>query len=409
MDAGVREQIRADFPTLSRDVRDGIRLVYLDSAATAQKPQQVLDAEEAFYRLHNANIHRGIHQLAEEATAAYEDARKRIASFIGAAHSHEVIFTRNATESLNLVAQSWGRSKLEAGDRILLTVMEHHSNLVPWQMLSSELGLQLEYVPVTTDGQLDRTVMQDLLGHAPKLVGFTHMSNMLGTINPVGELTELAHDAGALVVVDGAQGVPHLPVDLAELDVDFYAFSGHKMCGPTGIGVLYGKEALLESMPPFLGGGDMIRRVTLEGFTSNDLPYKFEAGTPAIAQAIGLGAAVDYLVSLGMDAILQHERWITAKAMDALEQIPGLTLLGPPVDQRGGVLSFVFDDIHPHDVAQVLDRYGVAVRAGHHCAMPLHDAFELPASTRASFYLYNDEKDLDMLVQGLHEVLRIFG
>lgn len=409
MKPGIREQIRADFPTLSREVRPGTRLVYLDSAATAQKPEQVLGAVDAFSRKHNANIHRGIHQLAEEATAAYEAARAGIAAFIGTSHPHELIFTRNATESLNLVAQSWGRSNLSPGDRVLLTVMEHHSNLVPWQMLAEELDLTLEYVPVLPDGRLDIDVMQDQLSHGPRLVGFSHMSNMLGTINPVADLTRMAHDAGAVVVVDGAQGVPHLPVNLRELDVDFYAFSGHKMCGPTGIGVLYGKESFLDAMPPFLGGGDMIRRVTLEGFTTNELPYKFEAGTPAIAQAVGLGAAVDYLQAIGMDVIQEHEKTITAKAMEALGNIPGLKVLGPDLEQRGGVLSFVFDDVHPHDVAQILDRHGVAVRAGHHCAMPLHDAFGLPATTRASFYLYNDESDLDMLVHALHDVLRIFG
>ncbi|MBN2554385.1 MAG: cysteine desulfurase [Anaerolineales bacterium] len=402
-------KIRADFPTLSRETKPGTRLVYLDSAATAQKPKQVLAAVNAFYEQENANIHRGIHQLAEEATASYEHARNRIADFIGTGKSHQLIFTRNATESINLVAQSWGRANLSPGDRILLTVMEHHSNIVPWQMLAAEKDLHIDYVPITQDGRLDLDQYASLLEHEPRIVAFTHVSNMLGTINPVDQMTTMAHQSGAIVVVDGAQAVPHLPVCIDALDVDFYAFSGHKMCGPTGIGVLYGREALLEAMPPFLGGGDMIRRVTLEGFATNDLPYKFEAGTPAIAQAIGLGAAVDYLKAIGMEKIHAHERELTALALERLAPIPGLTILGPDLVHRGGVIAFVFEDIHPHDVAQILDMHGIAVRAGHHCAMPLHDALGLPATTRASFYLYNDESDLDALVQGLYDVVRVFG
>jgi cysteine desulfurase/selenocysteine lyase len=362
-----------------------------------------------YYRKSNANIHRGVHTLAEEATAAYEDARQKIATFINARFTEEVVYTRNATESINLVAYTWARANLKAGDVIVLTEMEHHSNLVPWQILSAEKGVRLEFIPVAEDGLLDQAAYKKLLELKPRLVSFAHMSNVLGTITPAKEMIQLAHQAGALTVLDGAQSVPHFAVDVQDLDVDFLAFSGHKMCGPTGIGVLYGKKALLEAMPPFMGGGDMIRRVYLRSFAPNDVPHKFEAGTPAIAEAIGLGAAVDYLTAIGMDQIAAHEREITTYALQNLGEIPGLHILGPEAKYKGGVVSFSMDGLHPHDVAQVLDGYGIAVRAGHHCAMPLHDKYNLPATTRASFYLYNTLSEVDLLVQGLYKVKDLFG
>jgi cysteine desulfurase/selenocysteine lyase len=362
-----------------------------------------------FYENHNANIHRGVHRLAEEATEAYEEARRRIAAFIGAARPRQIVFTRNATEAINLVSHSWGRTNLKAGDIVLLTEMEHHSNIVPWQMLAAERGLRLEFVPVTDDGKLDLDAYRRLLGLGPRLVGFTQMSNMLGTINPVREMTELAHQAGAVVLVDGAQSVPHMPVDMASLDVDFLAFSAHKMCGPTGIGVLYGRESLLEAMPPFLGGGDMIKRVRLGEFKANDLPYKFEAGTPAIAEVIGFGAAVDFLSEIGMQAIRSHEQEIISYALERLAEVPGVRVFGPEPAQRGAVASFTLDGTHPHDVAQILDDRGIAVRAGHHCAMPIHEKFGVPATTRASFYLYNTQPEVDRLVEALYRVKEIFS
>jgi len=403
------ETIRRDFPILDREVHSGVKLVYLDSTATSQKPGVVIEAMDRYYRQTNANIHRGVHTLAEEATADYESARQRIAKFIGARHAREVIYTRNTTESINLVAYSWGRANLKAGDVVILTEMEHHSNLVPWQMLSEELGVRLEFILVTLDGRLDLEEFGRLLELRPKLVAFTHMSNVLGTINPAKQIIQMAHAAGALVLVDGAQSVPHFPVDVQDLDADFLAFSGHKMCGPTGIGILYGKEALLEAMPPFMGGGDMIRRVYLRSFAPNELPYKFEAGTPAIAEVVGLGAAVDYLSAIGMDAVAAHEHAVTTYALERLSEVSGLSLMGPEAAARGGVAAFTLMDIHPHDVAQILDTEGVAVRAGHHCAMPLHDKFHIPASTRASFYLYNTRAEVDQLVDGLEKVKRIFG
>jgi cysteine desulfurase/selenocysteine lyase len=403
------ERLRAEFPVLRREVSPGVPLVYLDSAATAQKPRAVIAAMSSFYENQNANIHRGIHRLAEEATAAYESARERIAAFVGAPSPKQVIFTRNATESINLVAHTWARANLKAGDVILLTEMEHHSNLVPWQMLAAERGLHLEFVPVTDDGRLDLEAYRELLSHGPGLVAFTQMSNMLGTINPVAEMTSWAHTAGALVLVDAAQSVPHMPVNAGALDVDFLAFSGHKMCGPTGIGVLVGRLDLLEAMPPFLGGGDMIRRVHLRDFTPNEVPYKFEAGTPAIAEAIGLGAAVDFLTGIGMQEVHLYERGLIAYALDRLSEIPGVRVFGPQADQRGGVASFTMDEAHPHDVAQILDSLGIAVRAGHHCAMPIHEKYGIPATTRASFYLYNTSQEVDRLVDGLYKVKHTFA
>lgn len=404
------QKIREDFPILRREVRPGVQLVYLDSTATAQKPEQVLRVMEEYYRRHNANIHRGLHTLAEEATEAYEAARSKIADFIGAEHPRQVIFTRNTTEAINLVAYSWGRSQLKAGDLIVLTEMEHHSNLVPWQMLSAERGVRLEYIPVGPDGLLDLDAYQRLLEMQPRLVSFTQMSNVLGTINPGREIIAAAHRAGALALVDAAQSVPHLPVDVQELDADFLAFSAHKMCGPTGIGVLYGREQLLADMPPFLGGGDMIKKVTLQSFVANSLPYKFEAGTPAIAEAIGFGAAVDYLKGLGMEAVVAHEQEITAYALDRLAEVSGLAVIGPgEAEKKGAVLSFAIEGIHPHDVAELLNSDGIAVRAGHHCAMPLHQKYNLPATTRASFYLYNTRDEVDLLVQSLEKAKRLFA
>ena len=403
------DKVRRDFPILDREIRPGVKLVYLDSTATAQKPQAVLDAMDTYYRMNNANIHRGVHTLAEEATAGYEAAREKIARFIGAKSTREVIYTRNATESINLVANTWGRANLKAGDLVILTEMEHHSNLVPWHMLLAERGIRLEFIPVTPEGLLDLDEYRKLLSQQPKLVSFTHMSNVLGTINPAKEMIRLAHEAGALAMVDGAQSVPHFKVNVQDLDVDFLAFSGHKMCGPTGFGILFGKEKLLNEMPPFMGGGDMIRKVFLRSFAPNSLPYKFEAGTPAIAEAIGLGAAVDYLSSVGMDAIAAHEHAITQYALDRLSEVSGLSLFGSLKENRGGVTAFTFRGIHPHDVAQILDTEGVAVRAGHHCAMPLHDKFQIPATTRASYYLYSTTAEVDRLISGLEKVKRLLG
>jgi cysteine desulfurase/selenocysteine lyase len=401
--------IRADFPILEREVHPGKKLVYLDSTATSQKPVVVLDAMDHYYRFSNANVHRGVHTLAEEATALYEEARDKVAAFIGAVKSREIVFTRNTTESINLVAYTWGRTFLKDGDVIILTEMEHHSNLVPWQILAAEKNLRLEFIPVTNDGYLDLETYQHLLKLNPKLVAFTHMSNVLGTITPAKRIVALAHQAGALALIDGAQSVPHFPVDVRDLDADFLAFSGHKMCGPTGIGVLYGKEALLEAMPPFMGGGEMIKKVYLRSFTPNEIPHKFEGGTPAIAEAVGLGAAVDYLNKIGMKNIAAHEHEIIAYALERLNEFPGVKVLGPDADHKGGVAAFTFEGVHPHDVAQILDSEGVAVRAGHHCAMPLHDKFGLPATSRASFYLYNTHEEVDALVNGLEKVMKIFG
>lgn len=403
------DRIRLDFPVLTREVRPGVKLVYLDSTATAQKPVSVIQAMEQYYRLSNANIHRGVHTLAEEATAMYEEAREKIAAFIGARKPREVIFTRNTTESINLVAYSWGGKHLRPGDLIVLTEMEHHSNLVPWQMLAERSGARLEFIPVTSDGLLDMEIFQQLLSLSPRLVAFTHMSNVLGTINPAKQMIAAAKAAGAVTLVDGAQSVPHFAVNVQELDVDFLAFSAHKMCAPTGIGVLYGREPLLEAMPPFLGGGDMIRKVLLRSFAPNDLPHKFEAGTPAIAEAVGFGAAIDYLNSVGMDRVTAYEHELVAYGMERLSEIPNLSMIGPGADQRGGVISFTLGDIHPHDVAQILDREGIAVRAGHHCAMPLHQKFGLTATTRASFYLYSTREEIDCLAAGLLKVLAVFS
>lgn len=400
---------RADFPVLAREIKPGVPLVYLDSTATSQKPAAVIEAMNDYYRLSNANIHRGVHTLAEEATALYEGARERIARFINAASPQEIVYTRNTTEAINLVAYTWGRANVKAGDVVVITEMEHHSNIVPWQMLAAEKGARLAVIPVTDDGELNLSNLDGILAQSPKLVCLTHMSNVLGTINPVADIAARAHAAGALVLVDGAQSAPHLSVDVQTLGADFLAFSGHKMCGPTGIGVLWGRRDLLDAMPPFLGGGDMIRRVTLTGFRVNDLPHKFEAGTPAIAEAVGLGVAVDYLSSIGMRAIGQHEQEIIAYALERLEEVPGVKVYGPRAERKGGVAAFTLDGVHPHDIAQILDVRGIAVRAGHHCAMPLHDRFGLAATARASFYLYNTQSEVDSLVEGLYEVKKVFA
>jgi len=409
-DTNVRaiSDIRNDFPILSRKVH-GKPLVYLDSTASSQKPRAVIEAMSVYYETYNANVHRGVYEISEEATAAMEKARVKVARFINARQSKQVIFTRNTTESINLVAYSWGNANIATGDVIVLTEMEHHSNLVPWQLLAQRTGARLEFIPVTDDGLLRLDVYEQLLQQHPKLVAFTHMSNVLGTINPVQTMIAQAHAVGTIVLVDAAQSVPHLPVDVQALDADFLCFSGHKMLGPTGIGVLYGKRDLLEAMPPFMGGGEMIRTVGLRQSTWNDLPWKFEAGTPAIAEAIGLGAAVDYLNALGMNNVLQHEQELTHYAMQQLQEVPGLTIYGPKAEQRGGVLSFTLGDIHPHDLASILDQEaGVAVRAGHHCAQPLMERFGLAATARASFYVYTIKEEVDALVQGLHRAIHIF-
>ncbi len=401
--------IRADFPILDQEVHPGKRLVFLDSAASSQKPRQVIEAMRRYYERDHANVHRGIHALSERATAAYEGAREKVRAFINARSVREIIFTRNATESINLVAQSWGRANLRPGDVVVLSEMEHHSNIVPWQILAEQIGFRLRYIPITDDGLLDLDAYAALLRDEPvKLVSVMHVSNVLGTVNPVREMAAQAHAAGALFMVDGAQSVPHLSVDVQALDMDFLAFSGHKMAGPTGIGVLYGKRALLEVMPPFLGGGEMIKKVTLEGSTWNDLPHKFEAGTPAIAQAVGLGAAVDYLSALGMDNILAHEKIVVDYALDRLSEIPGLKVYGPGPEHRNGVAAFTLQDVHAHDIAQLLDAEGVAVRAGHHCAMPLHKRLGVVATARASFYVYNMRDEVDALVEAIYNARRVF-
>jgi cysteine desulfurase/selenocysteine lyase len=402
------EKIRLDFPILKREVHPGISLVYLDSTATTQKPIQVIKSMDDYYYFTNSNVHRGVHTLAEEATSAYEGARQRVAEFINAHSSREVIFTRNTTESINLIALTWGRTFLQEDDLVILTEMEHHSNLVPWHMLVAEKGIRLEFIPVTTDGLLDLEVYKKFLEQNPRLVSFVHMSNVLGTINPAKEIIHLAHQAGAVTILDGAQSVPHLPIDVQDLNADFLAFSSHKMCGPTGIGVLYGKLELLNEMPPFLGGGEMIKRVLLRSFIPNDLPHKFEAGTPAIAESIGLHAAINYIDHLGMENIAFHEQEIISYALKRLAEFPEIHVFGPGAKSKGGIAAFTFDGVHPHDVAQVLDQSGIAVRAGHHCAMPLHEKYKIPATTRASFYIYNQFREVDLLIDGLYKVRNYF-
>jgi cysteine desulfurase/selenocysteine lyase len=413
-------RIRKDFPILDRQVRGGQPLIYLDSANTSQKPRQVIDTLTEFYERHNANIHRANHELGEEATEAYEGARIKAARFIGAADETEVIFTKNISEGINLVAYSMGnasaggscpdRFRLGPGDEIVITEMEHHSNIVPWQLLCERTGATLRWLNVTGwDGQLDLSGMDDLITARTKLVALVHQSNVLGTINPVRQIADRAHAVGALVLVDAAQSVPHMPVDVAELGADFLGFTGHKLCGPTGVGVLWGRRELLDEMPPFLGGGEMIETVWMERSTYAPPPHKFEAGTMPIAQAVGLGAAMDYLNEIGRDAVHAHEQQLLARALPALAGIDGVRILGPETPAgRGAAISFEVDGVHPHDVGQVLDEYGVAVRAGHHCAWPLHRALGVQASTRASFYLYNTLDEVDALAEGIRRAQRFF-
>jgi cysteine desulfurase/selenocysteine lyase len=403
-------RIKADFPILKRQVH-GKRLVYLDSAATSQKPLAVLDAMDRYYREYNANVHRGVYTIAEEATAAFEAARAKVATFVNAPHAHEIVYVRNATEAINLVAYSWARANLREGDPIVLTHMEHHANVVPWQILAAERGVELRWIPLTADYRLDLSGLDALLDGA-KLVAFSAMSNVLGTINDVRPLADAAHAAGAHVLVDACQAVPHMPADVQAWDADFVAFSAHKMCGPTGIGALWARAELLEAMPPFMGGGEMISQVTVDGFTPNDVPWKFEAGTPPIAEAVGFGAAVDYVNGLGIEAIRAHEKALAGYTLAALDKRFGdnLTIYGPrDLDARGGAISFLFDGIHAHDISQVVDEEAVCVRAGHHCAKPLMRVLGVPATTRASFYVYNDEADADALVDALARAEKFFA
>lgn len=398
---------RGEFPILHQLVR-GKPLVYLDNAATTQKPQVVIDALDHYYRMDNANVHRGVHVLSERATAGYEGARGKAREFLNARSTKEIIFVRGTTEGINLVASSWGRANLCAGDEVLITEMEHHSNIVPWQLLCQQLGAKLKVVPITDDGELVWEKFDELLNERTRLVGVVHCSNALGTINPVKRIIDRAHAVGAVVLVDGAQAVAHLPVDVQKLDCDFYVCSGHKLYGPTGIGVLYGKEKHLAEMPPYQGGGEMIKQVTFDKTVYNDLPYKFEAGTPNIAGAIGLGAAIDYVRSVGLDAIAAHEQALLEYATAVVSDIPGLRIVGTARD-KAGILSFQLHRIHPHDIGSILDHEGVAIRVGHHCAMPVMQRYCLPATARASFALYNTRDDIDALVRGIWRVKEVFG
>ncbi len=403
-DAG---KFRADFPILRRSVH-GKPLVYLDNAATSQKPQQVIDRIEQYYTHENSNVHRGVHELSEVATAAYEGAREKVRRFINAAENREIIFVRGCTEAINLVAASYGRANVKAGDEIVISTIEHHSNIVPWQMLCNETGAELRVIPVNDAGELSLDAYEKLLTDRTKIVAIGHVSNALGTINPVKEMIAMAHRRGIPVLLDGAQAVPHMRVDVRDLDSDFYAFSGHKMFGPTGIGVLFGKAKLLETMPPFQGGGDMILSVTLEKTTFNGLPYKFEAGTPNIEGAIGLGAAIDYLESVGLDAIEAYEHELLVYATEQLSRIPGLRIVGT-AKSKAAVISFVLDCAHPHDIGTIVDQEGVAIRTGHHCAQPAMIRFGVPATARASFAFYNTKEDVDALVRAIRKVVEVFG
>ena len=402
--------LRADFPVFERPTASGRPLAYLDSAASSQKPRAVIEALADAYAHHYANVHRGIYELSVDADSRYEAARTAVARFIGAGSPREVVFVRNATEALNLVAASWGGANLGPGDLVLSTEMEHHANLVPWQQVTRATGATLEYVAITDDGRLDLDDLRARLARGPKLVAVAHVSNSLGTINPVADIASMAHEVGAVVVLDAAQSVPHMPVDVTALGVDFAALSGHKMLGPSGIGALWGRRELLDAMPPFLTGGSMITRVTLEGAEWNEVPWKFEAGTPAIAEAMGLAAAIAYLDGIGMERVRAHERFLFERAWASLAGIGGVRLLGPPSpDEHAGVIGFVVDGIHPHDVATILDGEGIAVRAGHHCAQPVMLRYDLPATTRASFYVYNDLDDVERLVDGIRTTQRVFG
>ncbi|QDU58859.1 cysteine desulfurase [Aeoliella mucimassa] len=402
------ESLRSDFPILAEHVHGDQPLVFLDSAASSQRPLQVMNVVRDVYVRGYANVHRGIHVMSERATDSYEEARRKLQKFLGAKFDHEVIFTPGTTASINTVARSWGNANVGAGDEILLNPMEHHSNLVPWFQLAERTGAVVKHIPLTDDGRLDLSQLDSVLTERTKVLAVTHVSNTLGTVNPVAELARRAHAVGAVIVVDAAQSAPHLATNVVELDVDFLALSGHKMCGPSGVGILYGKESLLEAMPPFLGGGSMIGQVTLDGFTSAGLPAKFEAGTPPIAQAIGLGAAVDYLQSIGLERIAQHEHVLVEYAYEKLSAIEGLTILGPAPEHRAGLVSFVLTQPHAHDIAQLLDQRGIAVRAGHHCTQPLHDSLGITASTRASFYLYSTLAEVDALAAGLSEIAGMF-
>ncbi len=402
--------LRADFPVFDQKTREGRRLVYLDAAASAPKPRAVIETLADTYGHHYANVHRGIYELSEDATERFEGARRTLATFIGAPSHREVVFVRNATEAINLVAYSWGRTNVGKGDRVVTTQLEHHANIVPWQQLTKEVGATLDYVAITDDGRLDMDDLRAKLAAGPKLLAVAQVSNALGTINPVAEIVELAHEAGALVLVDAAQSAPHMPIDVAALGCDFLALSGHKMLGPSGIGALWGRRELLDAMPPFMTGGSMIIRVTLEGAEWNEVPAKFEAGTPAIAEAIGLAAAIDYLNALGMPAVREHERYLFQAAWAALCEIPGVRLLGPSdPDLHAGVISFLIEGVHPHDVATVFDHQGVAVRAGHHCAQPVMLRYDVPATTRASFYVYNDTDDVDALTAAVRATQQLFS
>ena len=401
------EEIRDEFPILARQIH-GHPLAYLDNGATAEKPLAVIETLDRYWREHNANVHRGVHTLSEEATALYEDARQILADHLGA-DRREVVFVRNATEALNLVAYSWGRTNLTEGDRIVVTEMEHHSNVVPWYQVAQEKGAHLDWAPITDEGRLDIDALASLLEQGPKLVCVAHVSNVLGTINPISEIARMAHDAGALLVVDGAQAGPKLELEMAELGADFYAVTAHKMYGPTGIGALFGRRELLEEMPPFIGGGSMIRKVSKELITWADLPAKFEGGTPAIGEAIGFGAAVRWLDELGLPAVHAAEAELTAYALERIAEVPGLTVFGPPAgDDRGGIVSFAMDGVHAHDISEILDRHGVAVRAGHHCAQVLMQRLGVPATTRASFAVYNTRGEVDRLIDGLLDARRVF-
>jgi cysteine desulfurase / selenocysteine lyase len=401
------EEIRHDFPILGRSI-DGKRLVYLDNAATSQKPQRVLAALMQYYEKHNANIHRGVHSLAEEATASYEASREKVARFLGAPDVRGLIFTRGTTEAINLVAHAWGRKFLREGDEVVLTEAEHHSNLVPWQLAARATGAKLRFIPILEDGLLDLEAAERLIGPRTKLVGCIHASNVLATINPVEKLARMAHEAGALMLVDGAQSAPHLPMSAETLGCDFFACSGHKMLGPTGVGVLWARPEILDEMDPFLGGGEMIREVHLDHSSWNDLPYKFEAGTMNIAQAVGLGAAVDYLVELGMENVREHERRLGEYAYRRLSELEGITIYGPK-ENRTGLVSFSLPDVHPHDLSQLLDEDGIAIRSGHHCAQPLMRRLGVAATARASFYLYNTEEEVDALIEALVRAREFFG
>jgi cysteine desulfurase / selenocysteine lyase len=401
------ETIRRDFPILQERVR-GKRLVYLDNGATSQKPQAVIDAISRYYQSENSNIHRGVHYLSEVATASYEAAREKIRGFLNAKSQQEIIFVRGTTEAINLVAQSYGRTFLKEGDEVVISAMEHHSNIVPWQMLCGQIGARLRVIPINHDGDFVLEEYKQLLNDKTKLVAVTHVSNALGSIVPVKQVVQLAHERGIPVLLDGAQAVPHLKVDVQDIGCDFYAFSGHKVFGPTGVGVLYGKSQLLDAMPPYQGGGDMISLVTFEKTHYNVLPYKFEAGTPHIAGGIGLGAAIDYLNALDWDQVTAHETDLLAYATDALSAVETLRIIGM-AKEKAGVLSFVFDHVHAHDVGTILDQEGVAIRAGHHCAMPVMQRFGVPATARASFALYNTKGEIDALVRGIHRVLKVFG